>query len=71
MTTYQGYLAPAYRDEPLAAEWDAYLAEHCDWSADEFGGGYAWATSVPPRERWEAEVWAFNEHLAAVSPASN
>ena len=59
------YLAPQFwTDNPeLATEFNDYLAEHCCWTASDFGSGYAWETNIPPREAWGSEVQNLNEHL--------
>jgi hypothetical protein len=61
------YIAPAYKTEFLANDWEAYLAKHCDWSEDDFGGGYAWECPVPPRDQWKQEIDKLNHHLASLS----
>lgn len=60
------YISPAYAAEPGASEWEAYLAEYCDWHEDEFQPGYAWDAPIPPREAWEEEARALNRHLATL-----
>lgn len=54
-------IAPAYVHTPDAADFEAELAKRLVWTEEQFGGDYAW--SVPPRERWNAEIAALNERL--------
>lgn len=60
------YIHPAFRNDPSAEAFACYLADNLDWTSDEFGGGYAWSVSIPPRSEWEREVIAFNDHLATL-----
>ena len=57
------FVAPAYRDQPGAEAFDAYLDYHCRWSAADFGGQWAWETAIPARQDWWNEVERFNVHL--------
>jgi hypothetical protein len=54
-------------DEDDAEEFARYLAEHCIWSLDDFGGDYPWRDSVPCRDQWKIEVDGFNDHLRSMS----
>jgi len=60
------YLNPSQindQNKQLAEEFERYLAIHCIWSEDDFGGHYAWDAEVPAREDWEREVAELNNHL--------
>lgn len=63
---WQWFLAPDYRNERNAFEFDHYLAtalrEH-GWTANDFGKGYAWDTSVPDKRLWKREIMALITHL--------
>lgn len=61
------YIMPAIAEtSPPAAAWEAYLAENCEWEADDFGSGYAWETDVPEPEDFASECEALNAHLASI-----
>lgn len=59
-------IAPAYRSDPLAAEFHAVLEQHLpEWARDL--RDYAWDTEIPPRDRWEDEAEKLAEHLESLS----
>ena len=57
------YIAPAFRNDPNAKEFNEFLATYCDWAAADFGSGYAWETEIPPKEEWIKAVVELNKHL--------
>lgn len=61
------YLAPAYRQDPNAAEFAEALGAALDWSPSDFGSGYAWESPVPPRETWAREIAALAAHVQALA----
>ena len=69
MTRYQpslkfSYLAPQYRGEPLAREFESCLGTTLDWFPSDFDG-WGWNQPIPDGDEWDEVVSEYNRQLMA------